>query len=263
MSPTRDIAKTRVSIARSLRDVEQLALDLHAQALNSPNARDWPGGDALAMLAPAISRQAWLDHYAEVEMQSFVDDEPLAGWNDPLVYQFEDEANEHPLYVLATWSRMWREEFDQPTELKATISREVDYLRKCLDRICEVDEYGEPVHMLAFEMAEELRVLVRRMEDVLREGDRIDTDAAPCFALDAEGDRCGGTLARVNLRPRQCIHTLMGPAALAANPAASLQHRECDQGGRDDLYRCLSCEKIYTPAEYWLAVREHMEREAG
>ena len=87
--------------------------------------------------------------------------------------------------------------------------------------------------------------------------------AAPCFQLDLEQNRCGGTLARVNLKPRACHHTAMGAAALAANPLAAKAHKQCDQGGRDDIYRCLKCGKPYTTAEYWLAVSDNMERQAA
>lgn len=63
--PKRD--KLRVAIARSLRDIEQLALDLHAQALNTPNDRDFPGGTALHMLAPAATLQDWETLYEAKE----------------------------------------------------------------------------------------------------------------------------------------------------------------------------------------------------
>jgi hypothetical protein len=261
-----DIGKVRISIARSLRDIEQLALDLHAQALNDANARDFPGGTALHMLGPAASIAAWEAQYEATEDAERWDESGRDTWAkrpklDPAMYQGDTE--DQPLNVLESWTRMIREDRGQPTGLAATISRECDYLRKSIDWACHVDEYDEPAWPLCFEMANELRTLVRRMEDVLREGDRIDTDAAPCFVIDFAGVRCGGTLARVNLKPRTCIHTTAGAHALAMDPVAAKQHKDCDQGGRDDLYRCLSCEKVYTPAEYWLAVREHMEREAG
>lgn len=256
----------RLRLAIDLREIETLALELHTQALNSPNARDFPGGTALHMLGPAASIAEWEAQYEAVEAAERWDADGVDHWAkrpklDPATYQGDD--NEQPLNVLESWSRIWREEFGQPTDLKATISREIDYLRKIIDRVCAVTEFDEMQYPAVFEMAAELKQLRRRMEDVTHEGDRIDTDAAPCFRVDMLGIRCGGTLARVNLKPRRCAHTAMGASALALDGVASKAHKECDQGGRDDLYRCLDCEKIYTPAEYWLAVREHMEREAG
>lgn len=183
-APQRDILKTRNSIARSLREVEYLALDLHAQALASPNDRDFPGGTALHMLAPANSNQAWMERYAEIEIRSYEDEEPLEGWNDPLVYQ--GDTDEHPLNVLATWTRMIREDRDQPTSLAPTLSREVDYLRGQLDWATRVDTYGEPEWPLCFEMATELRTLIRRMEDVLKDGVRQERTETPCINADCD-----------------------------------------------------------------------------
>jgi hypothetical protein len=261
-----DAAKLRLAIARDLREIEHLALELHAEALASPNAKSFPGGTALHMLGPAASIAVWEAQYEATEAAERWDDDGHDRWAkrpklDPAMYQGDD--NEQPLNVLESWTRIVREERNQPTDLKATISREVDYLRGAIDWMCAVDDMGQPVWPAVFELAAELHTLRRSMENVTHEGDRIDTDAAPCFQTDIFGTRCGGTLARVNLKPRVCAHTTMGPAALAADQVAATAHRNCDQGGRDDCYRCLSCEKIYTPAEYWLAVREHMEREAG
>lgn len=198
--PRRDIGKLRVSIARHLRDIEQLALDLHAQALNTPNAKDWPGGDALAMLAPAVSPQDWEAEYERKEAeQRWAPDgtdrwvqqhmkpdaeRPLSNWQDPAVYQSEADAAEQPLNVLCFWTRVIREERDQPTSLKPTLSREVDYIRKSLDWVTRQDEWSDPEWPLVFELAEELRVLVRRMEDVLRMGVRSDRIKAECWLCD-------------------------------------------------------------------------------
>lgn len=250
----------RISLARLLRQTETLALDLHAQALATPNDRDYPGGRALNMLGPAAVLQDWEAVYEAKEEAEGADwaKQPRL---DPASSQ--TAAEEQPLNVLTFWTRVIREERDQPTQLGATISRETDYLRKNLDWMTRVDEADEPAWMECFEVERDLKALVRVMEDVLRDGDRIDTDAAPCFQLDMLGVRCGGTLARVNSKPRKCEHSVVGARFIFMDATTAAAHRQCDQGGRDDLYRCLSCQKIYTEAEYWLAVREHMEREAG
>jgi hypothetical protein len=173
----------RLRLAIDLREIETLALELHTQALASPNARDFPGGTALHMLGPAASIAEWETQYEAVEAAERWDDDGSDRWAkqpklDPATYQGDD--NEQPLNVLESWSRIWREEFDQPTSLKATISREVDYLRKVIDRVCEENEYREPAHPAVFEMAAELRVLRRRMEDVLHFGIRPDLSKAKC-----------------------------------------------------------------------------------
>lgn len=171
----RDILKVRTFIARSLRSIEELALDLHAQALASPNARDFPGGDALHMLAPAIARQDWDNRYAEAEEASYAEGKPLEGWNDPLTYQGDTESQ--PLNVLATWVRMVREDRNQPTYMAPTLSSEAGYLHGSIDWMCRIDAWGEPEWPLCFELAKELNTLVRRMEDVLHDGIRKDLGA--------------------------------------------------------------------------------------
>lgn len=281
-NPKRDPLKLRNTIARNLREIEHLAVDLHTQALNTPNARDFPGGTALHMLAPAVALQDWEAQYENVEETERWDANGRDRWEkrpklDPATYQGDD--TDQPLNVVATWTRKIREILNQPTGLASTLSRDIDYLRGQLDRICAVDERGDALWPLCFTLADDLRTLVRRMEDTLRAGDRIDTDAAPCFLVDVEGNRCGGTLARINRKPKACAH-MRDAEALAEwldvdrltafrglmdylGPKAERKHRQCGQGGRDDLYRCLDCEKIYTEAEYWLAVREHHERQTA
>lgn len=291
--PKRDALKVRNAIARDLREIEQLAVDLHAQALNSPNDRDFPGGTALHMSAPAVPLQDWDLQYNRKETLQRFDPatgkdrwegpispktgEPTSNSLDPAVYQSETDAADHPLNVIGTWSRKWREVFDQPTGLTPTLSREVDYLRGQLDRICVVDKTGVAIWPLCFKLADDLHDLRRRMENTLHAGNRIDTDAAPCFRIDIFGNRCGGTLARVNLKRKACQHVIGVaeyvedlndiPAALAwllaHYPHVAAEHRKCDQGGRDDLYRCLDCEKVYTVTEYWLAVSDNHERQTA
>lgn len=178
-----DPAKLRLTIARQLRDIEQLALDLHAQALNDANARDFPGGTALHMLGPAASIAVWEAQYEATEAAERWDDNGADRWAkrpklDPAIYQGDD--NEQPLNVLESWTRIIREERDQPTGLKATISREVDYLRGAIDWICAVDEFGEPQWPAVVELTSELRMLVRRMEDVTHEGLRVERTRVTC-----------------------------------------------------------------------------------
>lgn len=186
--PKRTASDVRISVAKSLTAIENLALDLHAQALNDPNSRDFPGGTALHMLGPAVPLQDWERQYEGREQSERWDTNGTDRWAkqprlNPAIDQGDD--TEQPLNVLATWTRMIREDRDQPTSLTPTISRECDYLRGALDWCCRVDEYGEPEWPLCFDLADELRVLVRRMEDVLRSGWRPDLSKAKCNRCDA------------------------------------------------------------------------------
>lgn len=184
--PKRDALKARIAIAKHLRTIEELALGLHAQALNTPNAKDFPGGTALHMLGPAASIAAWEAQYEATEEAERWDSAGNDRWAnqpklDPATYQGDD--NEHPLNVLCFWTRVVREDREQPTGLSPTISREIDYLRGQLDWICQSDEYGDPEWPMCFEMQDDLRGLVRRMEDVLHEGERRDY-GVECLSCD-------------------------------------------------------------------------------
>jgi hypothetical protein len=210
----------RLRLAIDLREIETLALELHTQALASPNARDFPGGTALHMLGPAASIAEWEAQYEAVEEAERWDDDGSDRWAkrpklDPAMYQGDD--NEQPLNVLESWSRIWREEFDQPTSLKATISREVDYLRKVIDRVCEENEYREPAHPAVFEMAAELKQLRKRMEDVTFRGDRP-------------------TISRVT----------------CTNTACDAKPRLIRDNGRND-HKCPACKTPYNAAQFALA----------
>lgn len=287
---TFDPDKLRLSIARDLRQVEQLCIELHWQIEASPNARDFPGGTALHMAGPGVVLQDWERQYEATEERERWDVKGNDHWTkldakgnlvpsklDPASYQGDDEAQ--PLNVLCFWTRVIREERDQPTNLKPTISREVDYLRKQLDWMLRDDEYGEPMWPEVFEAANDVRGLVRALENTLHAGSRLDRSASSCFQLlPPDETRCGGELVRFTIKRVECIHARIAtktaertgqPAnwvlahTLAHNPTAAAEHKECDQGGRDDIYRCLKCEKKYTPAEYWLAVKDGYERNVG
>lgn len=267
--------RTRNRIAVDLREIEQLAVELHWQMMavttdGEPNTGKMLGGDALNMLAPAAIPQDWDEQYATVELD-------LSARED---YAYEQVGlDEHPINLLGFWTRVIREEREQPTDLKPTISREVDYLRKNIGWMTRTDEHGEPEWFEVTEVETDLHKLRRKMEDVLKVGDRLDTSATACFNLiGAEARQCGGRLVRATLRRRECEHAkLAGQIAewldvlpgdalrglFAYRPDLATEHRGCDQGGRDDVYRCLDCERKYTSADYWLAVRQGYEREVG
>lgn len=263
-----DILTTRGNIARGLRKVVDLYAELPWQVLASTNDNLFPGGESLNMLAGASTPQDWQVVYNYLEAR---DDRGLTQYADA-----QDE--QHPVVVLAYWTRVIREQRGQHTRLDPTLSREVDYLQKNLDWMTRVDPFGKPEWYEVFEIEKDIRSIVRRLENLLSLGTRADTDAAPCFRDLADGTRCGGTLARVTLQRRSCEHVRMAEwyadndpmlarralvTILNHYPAIAHEHRSCDQGGRDDVYRCLKCDKPYTNTEYWLAVADHQEKQAA
>lgn len=276
-------SSARLAIARDLREIEQLAVELHWQAYattsdGEPLGDRMLGGEALNMASPAADLTAWEDEYDSLERWAYENDKPLSSAYGGANYA-DDQAEGHPLIVLQFWTRVVREERGQPTDLKPTLSREVDYLRGSIDWMTRTDDMGEPLWFEVIEVQSDLRSLVRRMEELLSVGSRIDTTATACFNLvGPDLTPCGGQLVRRTLRRRTCEHISLARqiagwldvtetdalrGMLAYKPDMSTAHRSCDQGGRDDVYRCLDCERAYTAADYWLAVRQGYERQAG
>jgi hypothetical protein len=267
----------RNQMFRDLREVEQLYVDLHWQTTAAFADPDMPGGRALNMLGPSANPVRWESQYEAAEAKVWNSDQPMSRFDDYAASQML--SDEHPVYVLEQWTRIIREEREQPTGLKATLSREVDYLRKSIDWTLRRNTYGELEWPEVALMAQEIHQLVRSMEDALVVGDRPDASASACFNLDpgSESGRCGGRLIRKTLRREDCQHVTLArnfsdettpvnwimAAMLVYFPHIRAEHKHCDQGGRDDVYRCRKCERIYTTTEYWLAVKEHYEREAG
>ena len=143
--------RKRHQIASALTSIEQHYPDLHEQALASASDPDFPGGLALSMLGPvgdpAVLQRRSMDH--------------ALGW---VTWEDADEqvlTDKHPQYVLWQWTRIIREERDQPTDLKSTLSREVAYLRGSLDWMLRLDEYGEPEWPEADDLLSDLRGVVR------------------------------------------------------------------------------------------------------
>lgn len=271
--------KVRVQVARDLRKIEHLAVELHWQAYattsdGEPHRGRMLGGDALNILSPISPLALWEQQYEAAEEEA---EFKPGRWD----YGY-DQDDEHPLNVLERWTRIVREERDQPTGLKATISREVDYLRKNLTWMTRTDAYGDPEWFEVTVVAKDLRAIVHRMEQLLSMGSRLDRTATACLHVVGEdGLTCGGQLVRRTLKRETCEHVDLAaqiadwcgasePDTLRAlfwyRPDMAVAHKTratCDQGGRDDVYHCLDCEQTYTASEYWLAVRDGYERQAG
>lgn len=166
----------RIQMARDLREIEWLYVDLHWQITADFADKDMPGGRALNMLGPSASPGTWEAQYQAAEAKVWESDQPMSRFNDYAGSQIL--SDEHPVYVLEQWTRIIREERDQPTGLKATLSREVAYLRKSIDWTLRRNESGEPEWPEVEIMADDIHQLVRSMEDVLTVGDRVDTSAS-------------------------------------------------------------------------------------
>jgi hypothetical protein len=129
-------------------------------------------GEAMMLLGPTADPEAWRNR-AMSAMRGRVDAAYLEDCRD----------EQHPLWVLGSWEQAWRDHRDQPTDLRATLPRLVDYL----DRQMHVMAAEAEVPFEDF--ARDLRGCRGHLEDVLRDGERPET-GAPC-------PECGRALVKV------------------------------------------------------------------
>jgi hypothetical protein len=146
-----------------------------------------PGGDALVMLAPASDGTQATDH----EHESRTDPTP-------------------PLLVLSTWEDDWRRHLDHDRDIHATVPNAIAYLATHLSLMAQRHDGLEG-------LATDLTNLRRRLEDILRAGER-DERGAPCI-------HCGTMLIRL-----------------------------CTDKGLQDEWRCHRCHRRYGNQAYYNAV---------
>ena len=128
-------------------------------------------GEAMMLLGPAADPEAWGHHVASA----------YAGRIPS--YFLEDARDErHPVFVLGSWEMIYREHFEQPTDLKATLPRLVAYLDRQLHHMAAEE-------LIPFEdFARDIRTCRAHLESVLHAGEQRDT-GAPCM-------RCNVSLVR-------------------------------------------------------------------
>lgn len=153
-------------------------------------------GEALMLLGPTADLEA--RQYAEA---SYLAGRLPEGWletihgkkcptlrNEPCLGCGKDgeprlDGELHPLTVLGTWEIVYRDRFDQPSDLRITIARAGDYLARWLHRFAEDDE-------VPFEdFAQDVRRCRAHLEAVLHDQAQGDLANVGCF-------ECGGDLER-------------------------------------------------------------------
>lgn len=161
----------RLSIGSTLSNILSLSRDLQAEAEARFADKEFPGGDAMVMLGPVANVEAF--NYRQLsEMMGRTDGGSGA---DEL-----DTDPAPPLLVLAGWVDIVKAERGETSLERATIPREVGYLRSAVDWICGSNAEGEPYFLAADELDNSLRSLQYQLEAVLKDGTRI-THGAPCL----------------------------------------------------------------------------------
>lgn len=151
------------------------------------------------------------------------DAQVLLAWGGDSTTSAADESEDDPipaLLLLSTWEDTWRKKLGHRGGPRPTMSNVCGYLHQHLG-------WAAQRHDAFPYFAEDMRKLRSRLENVLHDGERDDTVAAPCFD-------CAGQLVRL-----------------------------VDDDGRSDRYTCRRCHREMDVAGYWLAVRAHHEAQAA
>lgn len=219
----RRMLRLRVSIARDLTEILSLYGDLETEAIHHYADKSMPGGDALVMLGPVANLEAW--NYRQLS-------ELMGRTHAGISMDDRKDDPAPPLLVLAGWVDIIRQERDQPTDLRATIKREADYLRNSLDWLISSDINGDATFLAVDELSRDLHDVVRRLEDVLHDGIRPETTRVTCTMDDCDE------------KPR-------------------LTKVYSDVHPKYDGWKCPACREDYDQTEYLSAQAQHMHSEAA
>lgn len=200
----------RLSIGSALSSIESLCRDLQAEAEARYADKLFPGGLAMVMLGPVANIEAF--NYRQLsEMMGRTDGG--SGADD-----LEDDPAP-PLLVLAGWVDVVKGERGEASNDRATIPREIAYLRSAIDWICGTNSDDEPYFLASDELDRSLRTLKYQLEAVLKDGTRL-TFGAPCL---------------------HCV-------------GVNMIRVEDARLGLQDKYVCPTCQRDYTKANYDYAV---------
>jgi hypothetical protein len=175
--PRWDRGNVAAQIGGDLTLIKDMFNALREEAETRHSDHEFPGGDAMVMLGPG----------ADVEAFGYVQISAMVGRiNEDDVVLPEKRDLEPPLSFLASWTDIIRDQRDQPTDLAATIDREIDYLRKSIDWMFSHDPEGQPHFIQVDELANGLSHVRRRLEDILKDGSRAEFTRVNCIALECE-----------------------------------------------------------------------------
>jgi len=166
-----DPIKERVRIAQNLSAIEDMFARLRTEAINRAGDPNIPGGAAMVLLGPGADIEAF--GYAQMSelfgRTRGTTEIALAGDVEP------------PLSFLAGWADIIREARGQePSRKRATIAREVRYLREAADWVLATDDDGRLWWMQALDFTDGLYKVRRAMENALKAGKRRQWINAEC-----------------------------------------------------------------------------------
>jgi hypothetical protein len=155
-----------LSVAINLREIARLADMLEDQAYHHANAKDFPGGDALAAMAPVANLEAWQNKLDTAERL----------WLDgqgPEPFSDDSDEWEPPLQLLLFWTELWRMDLDTETE-HPTLDTETGWI---IDNLPTLHLLYRDQRWDLFE--QDVAKARRSLENTLRDGERQQS-GAPC-----------------------------------------------------------------------------------
>lgn len=167
--PTYDPQPTPVvKAARDLREIERLAGELHAQAVDDSGSKLMPGGKAMVALAPVSSIEAWEHRQESTERTGKAytnaeDEDPDDIWP--------------PLQTLAFWTEQLRRDRGEDYGQRPTLVSEAGYLRFLLPVLWETELGWD-------DMCADIRRARARLEDIVHDGQRAEQMRVTCPKCD-------------------------------------------------------------------------------
>lgn len=170
-----DPTKERLRIGRNLTAIAEMFVKLRAEAINRAGDPNIPGGAAMVLLGPGADIEAF--GYAQMSelfgRTRGTTEIALAGDVEP------------PLSFLAGWADIIREARGQePSRKRATIEREIKYLRDAADWVLATDDDGQLWWVQALDFTDGLSKVRSAMENALKDGIRHERINAECKFCD-------------------------------------------------------------------------------
>lgn len=231
-----DPDKIRIDIARDLREIRRLYAGLRAEAYFSAVGSDVADLPAINLLGPA-SRPADWERVFDAAEEKYFDllARGEATESDRPAYVADQVGEYHPLFVLASWEDVIREQLGTQTTKRATVADAAKFLASAVDWMLDCDENGDMNFIAIDQLARDLHDCRTRLENVLKDGKREDR-GVPCM-------NCGIPLTRVRHRyPLKC----------------PVDARE----DRPDSWKCVPCGETSTMEQYNQAVKADYLRNA-
>lgn len=240
-----------LAVARDLRAIIDMHVDLPDQAAARSASKDMPGGLAMAALGPAsmpsarvrrgiLAEDEWLRKHGDdwCELHETI---KAACAHRPNPWADEEDVWEPPLQTLLWWSEDWRDQHGSLMPLRPTEQTEAKFLASILQWAYDREPHWD-------DFAHDVKTARRRLEDVLYAGDREERTRVPC--IDCDTDRAGKPL-RIML--------------IAHYAPAGGRCGKCNAKWDRDHWVCPRCKRQYDKpalhrAEYQDMVRRGLER---